>query len=63
MSEEQQFKAAVRAYARDEWRNPLRRRWAAEHGMRSFDAFAEDCLRVAREARNEGVPWADALDA
>jgi hypothetical protein len=40
-----------------------RRAWASAHGMHSLDQFHADCLRVAKEARAEGLPWADALDA
>lgn len=57
------FELDVWAYSRREWANPRRREWAAEHGIKTLDQFHADCLRVAREAVEDGLPWADALDA
>ena len=52
----------VKTIATIRWMDWRVRAWAAEHGMFTLPAYTEDCLRVAREAIEDGVPWVDALD-
>lgn len=52
----------VRMIAKVRWMDFRVRDWAYAHGMHSLKAYTEDCLRVAEQAVEDGVPWVDALD-